>query len=221
MPDNIVITYFIKGGWIMWPILITSLVALGVAFERVIWWTMEQRKRDPDKVEKVYAAIQKGDLKVASGLARSSEDPVLRVIWHGLNHYYASLEGALQVAAGMEIERAGRFIVILDTIVTLAPLLGLLGTVTGLMKAFFKLGSAELSESAISGGIAEALIATACGLTIAVVSLIFLNYFAAKVSKLQFEIQTACTNVEVLFGSLSKTEQFKKGLDENHISAAA
>jgi biopolymer transport protein ExbB len=221
MPDNVILKYFIAGGWIMWPILITSLVALGVAFERLIWWTMERRKRDPDKVEKVYQAIQKGDLKVASGLARSSEDPVLRVIWHGLNHYYASLEGALQVAAGMEIERAGRFIVVLDTIVTLAPLLGLLGTVTGLMRAFFKLGSAELSETAISGGIAEALIATACGLAIAVVSLVFLNYFAAKVSKLQFEIQTACTNVEVLFSSISKTEQFKKGLDENHISAAA
>jgi biopolymer transport protein ExbB len=221
MTDNIIIQYFIKGGWVMWPILVTSLVALGVAFERVIWWVMESRKRDPDKVEKVYAAIQKGDLKVASGLARTSEDPVLRVIWHGLNHYYASLEGALQVAAGLEIERAGRFIVVLDTIVTLAPLLGLLGTVTGLMKAFFKLGNTELSEEAITGGIAEALIATACGLGIAVVALIFLNYFAARVSKLQFEIQTACTNVEVLFSSLSKTEQFKKGLDENHISAAA
>ncbi len=205
----------------MWPILITSLVTLGVSFERLIWWTMERRKRDPDKVEKVYAAIQKGDIKVASGLARTSDDPVLRVIWHGLNHYFASLEGALQVAAGMEIERAGRFIVILDTIVTLAPLLGLLGTVTGLMRAFFKIGTAELNETVISGGIAEALIATACGLTIAVVALIFLNYFAARVSKLQFEIQTACTNVEVLFASLSKTEMFKKGLDENHISAAA
>jgi biopolymer transport protein ExbB len=210
MPDNIVVTYFIEGGWIMWPILVTSLVALGVAFERLVWWSKERRKREPAKVEKVYEAIQKGDLKGATGLAQSSEDPVLRVIWNGLNHYYASLEGALQVAAGTEIERAGRFIVVLDTIVTLAPLLGLLGTVTGLMKAFFKLGSAELSESAISGGIAEALIATACGLTIAVVSLIFLNYFAAKVSKLQFEIQTACTNVEVLLGSLGKTDTTKK-----------
>jgi biopolymer transport protein ExbB len=219
MPENhnFVIEYFQKGGWIMWPILITSLVAVGVVFERAIWWMMEARKRDPDKLEKVYAAIQKGDLKVASGLARTSEDPVLRVVWHGLNHYYSSLEGALQVAAGLEIERAGRFIVILDTIVTLAPLLGLLGTVTGLMRAFFRLGSTELNEAAISGGIAEALIATACGLTIAVVALIFLNFFAAKVSKLQFEIQTACTNVEVLSSSIGK----KVILDENHISAAA
>jgi biopolymer transport protein ExbB len=221
MQDNIILRDFIAGGWIMWPILVTTLVALGVAFERLFWWTAERRKREPEKVERVYEAIQKGNLKQASELAKSSEDPVLRVIWHGLNHFHASLEGALQVSAGTEIERAGRFIVVLDTIVTLAPLLGLLGTVTGLMKAFFKLGTAEISETTISGGIAEALIATACGLSIAVVSLIFLNYFAAKVSKLQFEIQTACTNVEVLISSLSKTEQFKKLVDENNISAAA
>jgi len=50
MPDNVVIEYFIKGGWIMYPILITSLVSLGVSFERLIWWTMERRKRDPEKV---------------------------------------------------------------------------------------------------------------------------------------------------------------------------
>ena len=217
MTDNLVVQYFIKGGWIMWPILVTSLVAVAVIFERAIWWSIERSKREPEKLDKIYAALTKGDVKVASGLSRTSEDPVLRVIWHGLNHYHSSLPGALQVAAGIEIERSGRFLVVMDTIVTLAPLLGLLGTVTGLMKAFFKLGSSELSEQAITGGIAEALIATCCGLAIAVLSLIALNFFAAKVAKLQFDIQTACTNVEVLFSSISKKEL----LDENPVSAAA
>ena len=96
------------------------------------------------------------------------------------------------------MKRAGRFIVVLDTIVTLAPLLGLLGTVTGLMSAFFKLGDTELSEEAITGGIGEALIATACGLGIAIVALIFLNYFSSKLADFQFDIQTACSNAEVL-----------------------
>jgi biopolymer transport protein ExbB len=216
MTDNLVVQYFIKGGWIMWPILLTSIVAIAVIFERCIWWSVERSKRDPEKLDKVYAALTKGDIKVASGLARTSEDPILRVIWHGLNHYHSSLQGALQVAAGIEIERAGRFLVVMDTIVTLAPLLGLLGTVTGLMKAFFKLGSSELSETAITGGIAEALIATCCGLTIAVLCLVALNYFAARVAKFQFEIQNACTNIEVLFGAIKKEH-----LDENHISVAA
>lgn len=202
----------------MWPILLTSIVSVAVILERTIWWATEKQKRQPDKLDKIYEALQKGELKVASGLARSSEDPILRVIWHGLNHYHSSLEGALQVAAGIELERAGKFLMIMDTIVTLAPLLGLLGTVTGLMKAFFKLGSTELSEAAISGGIAEALIATACGLTIAVLCLIALNYFSSRVARLTFEIQTACTNVEVFCAAASKKQIIS---NENHIAAAA
>ena len=71
------------------------------------------------------------------------------------------------------------------------------------MRAFFKLGDAELSEQAITGGIAEALIATACGLSIAVVALIALNYFAARVAKFTFELQTAATNTEVLLRTAS------------------
>jgi len=217
MTVSLLIEYFTKGGWIMWPILVTSLVAVTVIIERLIWWTLEFRQRDPEKVDKVYMALKKGDVKVASGIARTSDDPILRMIWHALNNLYAAPEGALHVAAELEVVRASRFIVVLDTIVTLAPLLGLMGTVTGLMRAFFKLGSTELSETAISGGIAEALIATVCGLGIAVVSLVFLNYFSGRVAKLQVQIQNACTNMEGLLISLKTT----KIEDEAPISAAA
>jgi len=222
MADNIVVQYFVKGGWIMWPILLTSVVALVVTVERTIWWIIESRRRDPEKLDKVYAALESGDIKTASAYARNSRDPLLRVIWHGLNHYHASLQGALQVAAGIELERAGRFIVVLDTIVTLAPLLGLLGTVTGLIRAFFKLGDVELSEQAIGGGIAEALIATASGLVIAVVALIALNYFAAKLAKFQFELQTAATNAEVLTSTAAALAKGKESISyENRFTAAA
>ncbi len=228
MTDNLVVQYFIKGGWIMWPILLTSLVALAVTVERAIWWTRQSRLREEDKLDQIYGALENGDIKAASAFSRNSKDPILRVIWHGLNHHHASLEGALQVAAGIELKRAGRYLVVLDTIVTLAPLLGLLGTVTGLMKAFFKLGSAELSEEAITGGIAEALIATACGLTIAVIALIALNYFSAKIADFQFQLQTAATNVEVLVRNYfakqnEKTQKITTGpaYHENHLTAAA
>jgi biopolymer transport protein ExbB len=203
MTDNIVIQYFIKGGWIMWLILPVSLAAVSVILERAIWWNNHRRKRDNAKLDQVFGFLEEGNVVDASTIARQSHDPRLQVIYHGLNHHHSSLEGALQIAAGIEIERAGRFIVVLDTIVTLAPLLGLLGTVTGLMRAFFKLGDAELSEQAITGGIAEALIATACGLSIAVVALIALNYFAARVAKFTFELQTAATNTEVLLRTAS------------------
>ncbi len=196
--DNIVIQYFVKGGWIMWLILPVSLVSIAVILERTVWWIALGRKRDNARLDQVYEHLEVGNVVDASTLARQSHDPRLQVIYPGLNHHHASLEGAMQVAAGVEIERAGRFLVVLDTIVTLAPLLGLLGTVTGLMRAFFKLGDSELSEQAITGGIAEALIATACGLSIAVIALVALNYFSARVAKFQFELQTAGTNTEVL-----------------------
>ena len=108
------------------------------------------------------------------------------------------MEGALQLAAGIELERAGRFLTVMDTLVTLAPLLGLLGTVTGLMRAFLGVGTAELAVSAVTGGIGEALIATACGLVIAIFALIPFNYFNGRVARLQFELETAATNVEVM-----------------------
>ena len=129
------------------------------------------------------------------------------MIHHGLGHVgheHSSLLGALQLAAGIELKRAGRFLTVMDTLVTLAPLLGLLGTVTGLMRAFLNIGSAELSVVGVTGGIGEALIATACGLGIAIFALIPFNYFSAKVTQLQFELETAATNVEVMAGGGGK-----------------
>jgi biopolymer transport protein ExbB len=77
-------------------------------------------------------------------------------------------------------------------------LLGLLGTVTGLIKAFGALGTEEIAVIAVTGGIAEALIATACGLGIAIFCLIPFNFFTSRVSNLEFELQTAATNLEVM-----------------------
>src|SRR5205814_8462037 len=114
---------------------------------------------------------------------------VLRMMWNGLNHQHASLQGALQVAAGIEIKRAGRFLVVMDTLVTLAPLLGLLGTVTGLIRSFRLLWNEELAIQAVTGGIAQALIATVCGLGIALFSLIPLISFTSRVSILEFDLQ--------------------------------
>src|SRR6266516_986292 len=131
LASNWLIDKFHKGGPIMWPILIVSIIGLTVVIERIFWWGGRWFRRDPKRIEKVFTAIENGDTAEASRLARGSRDPVLRMIWNGLNHQHASLQCALQVAAGIEIKRAGRFLVVMDTLVTLAPLLGLLGTVTG------------------------------------------------------------------------------------------
>ena len=164
-------------------------------------------RRDPKRIEKVFTAIETGDVTEASRLSRGSRDPVLRMMWNGLNHQHASLQGALQVAAGIEIKRAGRFLVVMDTLVTLAPLLGLLGTITGLIRSFSFLGNEELAVQAVTGGIAEALIATACGLGIAIFALIPFNFFTSRVSNLEFELQTAATNLEVMLEAQTKARQ--------------
>ena len=196
--SNWLIDQFRKGGPVMWPILVVSIVALTVVLERCIWWSGRWFRRDPKRIEKVFTAIENGDTTEASRLSRGSRDPVLRMLWNGLNHQHSSLEAALQVAAGIEIKRAGRFLVVMDTLVTLAPLLGLLGTITGLIRSFSFLGNEELAVQAVTGGIAEALIATACGLGIAIFALIPFNFFTSRVSNLEFELQTAATNLEVM-----------------------
>jgi biopolymer transport protein ExbB len=195
---NFLIDNFRKGGPIMWPILLVSIIGLTVVIERVFWWAGRWFRRDPKRIEKVFTAIEVGDVAEASRLCRGSRDPVLRMMWNGLNHQHASLQGALQVAAGIEIKRAGRFLVVMDTLVTLAPLLGLLGTITGLIRSFSFLGNEELAVTAVTGGIAEALIATACGLGIAIFALVPFNFFTSRVSNLEFELQTAATNLEVM-----------------------
>ena len=204
---NFIVDNFIKGGPVMWPILIVSLIALTVVLERAVWWFRQNTLRQSSKLEKVFGHIENGDLKEASEVARTSQDPRLRTVWHGLNHHHTTMQSALQVASGLEIQRASRFLMIMDTIITLAPLLGLLGTVTGIMGAFNAVGQNGLDPDAVSSGIGEALIATACGLTIAMCTLIPYNFFTSKVERLKFELETASTNLEVMLQNLNREEK--------------
>src|SRR5438093_72204 len=96
MLANILVKYFEAGGPIMWPILITAIVAVAVVGERTFWWGRESRKRDPHTLEKVFAALENGDFREAARLSKDSEDPAIRVIWHGMNHFHSSLQGAEQ-----------------------------------------------------------------------------------------------------------------------------
>ena len=200
MLANFLIKNFEAGGPIMWPILVTAIVAVAVVGERTFRWFRESRRRDPQSLEKLFGALESGDFAEASTLSKGSADPVIRMIWHGMNHYHSSLQGALAVAAGAELQKAGRFLVVMDTLVTLAPLLGLLGTVSGIFRTFIALGSqsVEGAMGSITGGIGEALIATMCGLGIAIFALVPFNFFTRKVAQLHFELESAATNVEVM-----------------------
>jgi biopolymer transport protein ExbB len=216
MLANVLVKYFEAGGPVMWPILVTAIVAVSVVGERAFWWWRESLRRDPATLEKLFAALENGDFQEASRVSKNSGDPIIRMIWHGMNHYHSSLQGALQVAAGAEIQKAGRFLTVMDTLVTLAPLLGLLGTVSGIFRTFIALGteSVEGAMGSITGGIGEALIATMCGLAIAIFALIPYNYFNRKVATLEFELESAATNVEVMVTAAKQrgfeTQAFRK-----------
>jgi biopolymer transport protein ExbB len=194
---NSFIEFFHRGGPIMWPIAALTLFAVGVVTERCWWWFQLTKKRNAAAVEEVLTSLDHGDMTKALQQCTQAEDPVLRVIHAGLTHRHASLQGALQAASGVELRQAGRFLTAMDTIITLAPLLGLLGTVTGIMGSFSSIGGSELAVEKVSGGIGEALIATAFGLGIAILTLVPYNWFHAKVALLQHDLEIAANNLEV------------------------
>lgn len=189
---------FLKGGPIMWPLLCTSLVALAVVIERLLFILRERRRRQPEVVDEILSQVERGDTASAVQEGKTSGDFVARTLAYGLEHREKSLSNALLRAASRELRRFSRGLAILDTIVTLAPLLGLLGTVTGMIRAFGLIGNSELeAPTVITGGVAEALIATAFGLGIAIAALIPLNYLNARLEEARQEIQDAATHVEL------------------------
>lgn len=195
---NVVVDLFLKGGPIMYPIALVTLVAVCIFIERVFWWLRFATKRSTKQLDEVYEKLEAGDLAKAIAQSAQSTDPVVRMIHHGLHHRHTSMQGALEVAAGQELRDAGRFLSAMDTIVTLAPLLGLLGTVTGIMGSFTSIGSSELAVEKVTGGIGEALIATAAGLGIAIGTLVPMNYFHSRLAALKFDLEAAANNVLIL-----------------------
>jgi biopolymer transport protein ExbB len=190
---------FQKGGPIMWPLLLASAISIGVVVERLLFIFREKRSRDTDVVEKILTFSEKSDIASAIKTGERTKDFVAKTLVYGLTHYEKSFSNALLGAANKELKRFSYGLPVLDTIITLAPLLGLLGTVTGMIHAFGLLGGQELeAPSVITGGIAEALIATAFGLGIAIVSLIPFNYLNARLEEARHEIEDACNNLELL-----------------------
>lgn len=198
---------FERGGPIMWPLLATSIVALAVVIERLIFILRELEFRDPPLVGLILSHTENGDFTKAVAAGRSSKDFVVRTLVYGLSHRHRSFSSALLQAANRELQRFSRGLPVLDTIVTLAPLLGLLGTVSGLIRSFGLLGVQELeAPTAITGGIAEALIATAFGLSIAIVALIPFNYLTARVEEARREIENASNHLEMLLMEPARRE---------------
>jgi len=193
------IQWFLKGGPVMWPLLLCSVIALAVMFERALFWLKERRTQEPERIHRVLHLTERGLFEEAAQGAKESQEAVLRILLNGLTHRHFSLEGALEVAVQAELKRMKRYLVVLDTLITVAPLLGIFGTVTGILIAFGALEGRIPDPKIVSTGIAQAVITTVAGLAIAIPTVIAYNYFCAKVEDAASHISTHVTNFQILY----------------------
>ena len=173
-----------RGGPVMWPLLLCSVVAVALAVERalVFMHSKQRAARGEKDLETALALLQAGKRDEAARVAQKA-GPIGEMIADALATRTMPLEDALEVAGGQFLSALKRHLPLMDTIITLSPMLGILGTVTGIIGSFrlLDLGGAT-DPAAISTGIAEALITTASGLTIAIATLVPFNYFKTRLA---------------------------------------
>ena len=189
----------------MWPLLLLSLIAATVVVERLFFLFQETRRTRPEERAQVLRLLEEGKSEKARERSTQSSDFVVRSLHSALLHLQDGSSEAFMYAAQKELLRFKRGLSVLDTAITLAPLLGLLGTVTGMITAFGMISGELGAPSAITGGIAEALIATAYGLGVAILSLIPFNTLNARYEKAQYELEEAGTRLEIILSKLSNT----------------
>ena len=201
MLSNIVVETFIEGGWVMWPILATFFLAFCVLLDRSIWWLKHQSTLQFAKQEQAQTALGSGDFPTAWSLSQNTSDPFLSNLGDGISHANTSMLAAMQLQATHLIEKSEARMWVISTLITLAPLLGLFGTVVGIMGSFSFVGDEQLAATKVSGGIAEALIATACGIAIAILCLLPYNFFRKRVSLLRGSLERWINHSELLVKS--------------------
>jgi biopolymer transport protein ExbB len=182
----------LAGGWFMWPILLCLVIATGIIGERV--WTLQQKRVMPaDLTRRIWALVEAGQVNDKVITALEANSPLGRLLATGLSNRHRPREVMME-----RIEDAGRHVAheldrylnTLGTIAGVAPLLGLLGTVTGIIRAFSAIHEGGLGDPRLlSGGISEALICTAAGLFVAIPSYVAFRYLRGKVDSIVVRIE--------------------------------
>ncbi|MDY6837752.1 MAG: MotA/TolQ/ExbB proton channel family protein [Thermodesulfobacteriota bacterium] len=191
--------FFNKGGIVMYPLLACSLLSLTVIVERTLFWIGKGRATDNRLVATVLELARRREYEEIKKKTRGTADYVVKILVCGLVHRQYSLAKAMEMAATEEIKRMKQYLSVLDTMITAAPLLGILGTVIGIIHSFDMLGQAGIQDpQAVTGGIAQALLTTAAGLLIAIFTLFPYNYFMSKVEEAALRIEKHTTSLEIV-----------------------
>lgn len=182
----------LSGGIVMIPILICSALAFGIILER--FYSLRQRRIIRyDILTRIEELLREGKIPEATTMCKRYQSSMTRILLAAiLNHdrSKAEIKEIIEDAGRHEVPIIEKYLTILGTIAGISPLLGLLGTVTGMIKAFQVVSVQGVGHpSALAGGIAEALITTAAGLIVAIPTFVFYNYFSRKADTLIIEME--------------------------------
>jgi biopolymer transport protein ExbB len=184
------------GGWMMVPIIGCSLLALTITIERGLQFRSLGLSRLADRM---LSLAGQGKFTDALTLAEKRQSPTLRVLASGILHRTQQPDKAMEAAGIAEVSRLKRGLSVLDTVITLGPLLGLLGTIIGMIESFGIMAETGLGNPhAVTGGVAEALICTAAGICVAVITLIPYNYFLSQVEQETELIEQYATQLQAI-----------------------
>ncbi|RAU17256.1 MotA/TolQ/ExbB proton channel family protein [Nitrincola tibetensis] len=193
-----------SGGWLMVPIILCSVAAMAICFER-LWFLKRSRVLPSGLLSETLELIRSGEMTPEHLRVIKAGSPLGTIIVAGINNSRSGrviMKESIEEAAGHVVHDLERFLTSLGTIAAITPLLGLLGTVVGMIKVFTEimiLGTGN--ASVLAGGISEALITTAAGLSIAIPALVMHRYFQRRVNTLVLTMeQEAVKLVEVIHG---------------------
>ena len=186
---------FNSGGFVMYPLLLLSIITLAIAVERFYYYR-NNRRGSKVYFHGVYHAAAQKDWSVVRQLCEEFPSALSRVIASGMEHdsSESAMKGAFEDRMSMESISFHRYLDYLSAVVTISPLLGLLGTVTGMIQTFGVLDSGG-GAAAITGGVGEALVATATGLCVAILAFCFYTYFSHQLDTLVTDTERLCSTV--------------------------
>ncbi|MER3432522.1 MAG: biopolymer transporter ExbB [Leptolyngbya sp. ERB_1_1] len=196
--------WLISGGLVMIPLLLFSILAVALILERSLFW-LKISQRQQRVAKEVMSVYKRNPIAAFQMLEKNADLPIARIFLAALELEQATPEEfrlALESAGLAEIPLLKRFNTIFDTIVGLAPLLGLLGTITGLITSFSSLRLGDVGGTntiGVTGGISEALVSTASGLVVAIFTLFFANLFRGLYTRQLALIQEYGGQLELLY----------------------